>query len=70
MLAVTTTAVLGWPAGASPDSCTNGLMPAGHTNPANIATGPVPYNVNISNIGESYIPGANYISECTLRYCS
>ena len=40
----------------------------GHTNPANEAVGEdFPYNVNISDIGESYIPGTNYTSKCV--YC-
>ena len=71
IVAVSTTAVLGFPAGAPDSTCTNGLMPAGHTTPANMAgDNPFPYNINISNIGESYTPGANYTSECVLRYCS
>ena len=69
ILAVSTTAVLGLPDGAPGAACTNGLMPTGHTNPANMAgNDSFPYNVNISNIGGNYIPGANYTSECALRY--
>ena len=69
-LAVLTTTVLGLPTGAPPQACPN-LMPLGHTTPANmVGDDPFPYNVNISNIGESYIPGANYTSECVLRHCS
>ena len=65
---MSTTAVFGWPAGAPIQACTNGLMPTGHTDPANMATGDVPFTVNISDIGESYMPGASYTSECVLRY--
>ena len=69
-LAVSTTAVLGFPTGAPEDACPN-LMPAGHTTPANmVGDDPFPYYVNISYIGGSYIPGTNYTSECVLRYCS
>ena len=71
IVALSTTAVFGWPTGAPVDACTNGLMPAGHSPPDNmVGDDPFPYNVDISNIGESYIPGTNYTSECALRYCS
>ena len=70
IVAVSTTAVLGLPTGAPDSACTN-LMPAGHTNPANmVGDDPFPYNFTIRNIGEGYIPGTNYSSECVLRYCS
>ena len=55
--------ILGFPDGASSDACTNGLIPAGHANPANMATGDVPFNVNITEIGNSYTPGQMYSSE-------
>ena len=63
VLTVSTTAVLGFPMGAPTDACTNGLMPAGHTNPANMAGDDVPYYVNISTIGSYYIPGYMYESK-------
>ena len=60
-------AILGFPEGAPIDACTNGLIPAGHTNPVNKATGDVPFNVNITEIGNSYIPGQMYSSEFKIR---
>ena len=71
ILALSTTAVLGFPLGAPMDACSNGLMPAGHTPPDNmVGDDPFPYNIDISDIGASYIPGINYTSEYVLRYCS
>jgi len=32
--------------------------------PNQVATGPVPYVVNVSNIGDSYTSGQTYPSEC------
>ena len=63
-------AILGFPAGAPSDACTNGLMPAGHTSPANMATGDVPFNVNITEIGNSYTPGQMYSSEFKIHVTS
>ena len=62
--------ILGLPNGAPTDACNNGLMPAGHTNPANMATGDVPFNVNITEIGNSYTPGQMYSSEFELHLAS
>ena len=62
VLTLSTTAVLGNPTGAPGTACTNGLMP-GHTTPANMAAGDVPFFVNISTIGSYYIPGYIYESK-------
>ena len=62
MLALSTTAVLGLPGGAPVDACDNGLMP-NHANPANTATGPVPFNVNTRDIGSYYVPDDTYESK-------
>ena len=62
--------ILGFPTGAPSDACTNGLMPAGHANPANMATGDVPFNVNITEIGNSYTPGQMYSSQFEIRATS
>ena len=62
-MAVSIWTTLGLPTGAPTDACNIDLMPAGHTNPANTATGDVPFNVNITEIGNSYTPGQTYSSE-------
>ena len=69
VLAVSAVTVLGLPDGAPEMACTNGLIPA-HTNSTNTANGTrVPFYVNTSNIGDYYIPGRTYRSECALlRY--
>ena len=61
-MTVSVPAILGLPGGAPSQACTNGLVPA-HTSPANMATGDVPFNVNITEIGNSYTPGQMYSSE-------
>ena len=63
VLTLSITAVLGFPTGAPTDACTNGLMP-NHGNPANMATGDVPFNVDISDLGgRCYVPGDTYESK-------
>ena len=63
VLTLSTTAVLGRPEGAPESACAS-LMPVGHTNPANQATGDVPFNVDISDLGgRCYVPGEMYESK-------
>ena len=62
VLALSTTAVLGFPTGAPAGACDNGLMP-NHLSPANTATGLVPFNVNTRDIGSYYVPDATYESK-------
>ena len=59
VLTLSTTAVLGRPTGAPETACAT-LVPVGHTNPANQATGDVPFNVDISNTRGCYVPGDTY----------
>ena len=63
VLTLSTTAVLGLPTGAPEAACAS-LMPLGHTIPANQATGDVPFNVDISDLGgRCYAPGETYESK-------
>ena len=59
---MSTTAVLGLPNGAPETACAT-LVPVGHTNPANQATGDVPFNVVISDTQGCYVPGDTYESK-------
>ena len=58
-LAVAVTAVVGYSAGPPDDACST--MTPGHF--SNIATGPVPFTVNISSLDCGYLPGHNYTSD-------
>ena len=58
-LAVTITAVVGYPSGA-PDFACSSMTPL-HT--SNTASGPVPFSVNISSLNHGYQPGQTYISD-------
>ena len=64
VLTLSTTAMLGFPTGAPETACAT-LMPVGHTDPANQATGDVPFDVDISDLGAGpcYIPGDMYESK-------
>ena len=62
LLTLSITVVLGLPTGAPDTACTNGLMP-NHGDVNNMATGDVPFIVNISNIGSYYVPGDMYESK-------
>jgi len=64
-LAVTVAAVMGYPSGA-PESACGDLVPAGHTSPANSATGDVPFIVNTSSLDGGYVGGQSYTSEYLL----
>ena len=61
VLVVTATTVLGLPMGAPEQACST-ITPVGHTAVNNMATGSVPFNVDISSINSSYIPGQTYTS--------
>ena len=63
-------AILGFPSGAPSDTCYNDFLPAAHLSPANMATGDVPFNVNITEIGNSYTPGQMYSSEFKIHVTS
>ena len=49
------------PLGAPPTACGN-IVPQ-HTSVDNMASGPVPFEVDISSIGSSYVPNYNYTSK-------
>ena len=57
-LTVTITAVVGYSSGA-PDFACSSMTPA---HPSNTASGPVPFNVNISSLDCGYRPGQTYTS--------
>ena len=57
---VAVTAVVGLSSGA-PDSACSTITPGHGTS---VATGPVPFKVNISSLDGGYIPGQTYASEC------
>ena len=59
---MSTTAVLGLPDGAPSPVCAS-LIPLAHTIPANMATGDVPFNVDINATGGCYAPGDMYQSK-------
>ena len=59
-------AVLGRPEGAPEAACADFVPQHGGAS----SSSPFPYTVNISNIGDYYIPGTTYTSEHTLRYCN
>ena len=59
LLGVSITEVVGRPTGAPAAACTT-ITPS---HGGSTATGPVPYNVNISSLDGGYIPGQNYTSE-------
>lgn len=66
MLVVTTDTVLGYPAGAPTAACSN-IRP-NHTNPSNMATGLVPFTINIINLtNNSYVPGQIYTSKQEIK---
>ena len=65
-LSLSLNAVLGRRLGAPIDACGNITPQHGGAS----STDPLPYTVNISNIGDYYIPGRTYTSEHALRYCS
>ena len=63
LLAVTATTVLGLPTGAPLQACPR-IYPFGHVNPANTASGPVPYTVNTSYLTNgTYAPGEQHSSK-------
>lgn len=69
VLTVSTATVLGLPNGAPVMACNNGLVPD-HGNPQNMASGDSPFYVNISDLGDYYIPEETYTSECEiLDFC-
>jgi len=63
-LAVTVTAVMGFPNGAPEQAC-DSLTP-GHTIPPNQVVGDVPFIVNISSLDDGYVGGQSYTSEYLL----
>ena len=54
VLVVTATTVLGLPQGAPEQACAD-ILPLGHTTPGNMATGAVPFTVDISSLNNGYI---------------
>ena len=58
MLVVTTTAVLGLPLGAPEAACSTATP--NHIAVPNMATGSVPYDVDISSLDGGYEPGKAY----------
>ena len=60
LLAVAVTAVVGMSTGAPSSACSE-ITPSHYGSVA--STNPVPYNVNISNLNDGYIPGQAYTSE-------
>jgi len=64
MLIASTVTVLGLPGGAPEGACMT--FTPGHTNPPNMATGEVPFYVNISEITDYYEPDETYTSKWTL----
>ena len=62
VLTLSRTTVLGLPGGAPEGACAS-LVPVGHANPANQATGDVPFNIDISATGGCYAPGDMYQSK-------
>ena len=57
-LGVTVTVVVGNMAGAPPEACST--ITPGHG--TSMATGAVPYTVDISSLTDGYVPGQNYTS--------
>ena len=63
VLVVTATTVLGYPLGAPEPACVD-IFPIGHnTTVENMATGPVPFTVDISSLNNGYTPGQSYRSK-------
>ena len=60
LLAVAVTAVVGMSGGAPSSACSE-ITPSHYPHAA--STSSVPYNVNISNLDDGYIPGQAYTSE-------
>ena len=56
IIAVAVTAVVGYPSGAPSSTCSS-MTPI---HPSSTATGPVPFNVNISSLESGYLPGQTY----------
>ena len=63
-LAVAVTSVVGYPTGAPNHACS--IMTPLH--PPNAASGPVPFNVNISSLDCGYQPGQTYTSDILDMY--
>ena len=63
-MAVAVTVVVGFPTGAPSLACSS--MTPGHS--SNTATGPVPFNVNISSLDGGYLPGQTYTSDYQFIY--
>jgi len=61
MVAMSISVVMALPLGAPPTACGN-IVPQ-HTSVDNMASGPVPFEVDISSIGSSYVPNYNYTSK-------
>lgn len=66
LLAVTVTGVVGRSNGAPESACAT-ITP---NHGPSTATGPVPYNVNISSLASGYMPGQSYTSEFPHMYSS
>ena len=64
LFTISTAVVMAYPPGAPIQACENGtnIIPR-HISITNMASGAVPFTVDISNIGNRYTPGSNYTSE-------
>ena len=62
VLAVMAAAVMGYPLGAPEQACAE-IRPLGHVAIGNMATGTVPYYVNISSFNDGYVGGQTYTSK-------
>ena len=59
--------VMGYPSGAPEQACVE-ISPLGHTAVDNMATGPVPYSVNISSLSTGYVGGQTYTSKYSYSF--